>query len=111
MLDGALSVFDGRFAQSDKMLQPWRNPLVGMRLRVAIAALLAEITRKSAIEIDHSLPCQRADAALRAEYNDFHAHPSYLFFAGFEPLREHLCSRFRVQSSRLEAGPLNKAVS
>jgi hypothetical protein len=64
MLDGALSIFDGRFAQSDKALQPLRNLLVGVRLCIGIAALLAQISRKSAIEIDHPLPFQRADAAL-----------------------------------------------
>src|SRR4030095_9599033 len=72
------------------------DSLVGVRLSVGLAPLVAQIVCQRAVQVNDfvALPC--ADAALRTKKNDLHVFSSYL-----------CCSRFQVQSSRLGAGTLN----
>jgi hypothetical protein len=67
MLDSALRILDGCFAQSYETLQSQRNFLVGVRFGVGLAALVAEIVCQRAVQVNDLvvLPC--ANATLRTK--------------------------------------------
>jgi hypothetical protein len=96
MLDSALSIFDGCFAQSNETLQSRRNFLVGVGFGAGFAALVAQTVCQRTVQINDFvvLPC--ADAALRTKKNDLHDSPPVFVVQG---------SRFKVQS--LERRTLN----
>ncbi len=72
VLDRSVGIFKSCRSQRNEIFQRRRNSLIGMGLRVGVAALLAQIAGESAVEVDHFVALPGADSFLGAKENNLH---------------------------------------
>src|SRR5262249_16329502 len=84
MLDSAFSILDGCFAQRNETLQSRWDFLLGVRLRVGRAALVAQIVRQRVVQVNDFVVLPGTDAALWTKKYDFHC---FLLNEGFTSQR------------------------
>ena len=71
-LDDPLRILESRLAGFDERQKPRRQACRCLFFRFRFALFL-QLPDHAAVEIDHSIADQRADASLRSKDNDFHA--------------------------------------